>query len=657
VKGELTPLGSARERIGRPDGAAALYPAELGRRLRTHDLGRETLALAWELARQPPDLAAGERSALVYLAAASMIAVRAGSTRLSLGDELGALFESLGAGPAAAETARRLLTEGRIASIAGVPGERKPLLLDGAYLYHERMLRLEDAVVARLAPRLRMPAAAAGPEDALADVAARPAGGVALSDEQRQAVLAALARPLTIVSGGPGTGKTSIVVSILRVLARSGTGIEKVALAAPTGKAAHRMRESIERALRAVADPSPEDERLRAVAPEPVTLHRLLGYAPGEDRFRHHAQNPLSQELVIVDEASMIDLFLMERLLGALGEHARLVLLGDADQLPSVNAGAVLRDLLPGPAAGSVFRLTRSYRARREDAGGSAILGVAEKINAGDPEALLGEVSERAGPASVRFEGVERVPPGARAAFLERWLDERIFALPCFEDRVRRTYRLRGDRFEGPDAAEVETLLGHLERSRILCVTRGDALPTGAGAVNAALHRRFLAKLGRDAARPAPMFYPGEPILMLENDYDRGLFNGDQGVVLRVSEGERGSGHQFMAVFARGSGHAAFHLDPLRGLLDHCFAMTVHKSQGSELDHAALLLPDDDLPLLGRELLYTALTRSRRSVVVVGSAEVLRRGVLRRIDRSSGIGEKLARAVTSAAPCVPARLP
>ena len=691
----LTPHGTARQRIfdGPRDEelrSAPRFPNELRAALREHDLGEEMLMFAWELARLTPGLSALEERALLYLGVSSLVNARQGSTRLPVsGSEglshLDELFRSLGAGDAELACARELLAElrqarlagkaGRIGAVVGLPGDYKPLVLDGYTLYHQRMLDCEDRLVARLRARLeRAQVVPDGLEAALADVQARPATQrerpIELSGEQLHAVRTALGRPLTVISGGPGTGKTSIVASLLRVLPRIGVPLESVALAAPTGKAAYRMRQSIERSLRAVASPSEADLLAREQIPEARTLHRLLGYSPTGDRFRHHENNRLSERVIVVDEGSMIDLYLMDRLMRAVRDDACLIILGDADQLPSVEAGAVFRDILPqdgarfadDPRAGAAVRLTRSYRMSPSEPAGRNILMVAARINAGDAGALLdgasaeadaeqttghaGElIGERAHAAELAFERVERLDGGARAAeFYERWYHERVRALPEFDRLTRKVYHHGDSGFDAVDTRDLQLLFDHFERFRLLCLTRGDHLPTGAAHVNAVLHRKVLEHARRaDDERGTPTFYPGEPILMLENDYDRGLFNGDQGLVLRVSEDERGGPHHYMAVFPRQSDFGVFHLDSLRAVLELAFAMTVHKSQGSELDYVGVVLPDDDLPLNTRELLYTAVTRSRRSVVLLGSREILRRGITRRIRRFSGIAGKLAK--------------
>ncbi len=727
----LHPHGTARHRTGT---AGVEFPSDLREPLAHHDFGDESLYLAWALAREA-GLPAAEERALTVLVVASLAGLRQGSTRLPLSGEEGVahldeLWPALGGTAAERKLALELCAElrqarlagktARLDAIAGLPGERKPLILDGYALYHQRMHSYELSLAARLRTRLsadpmRTPASVSA---ALDDVCDRPASAgtrpIALTENQRRAVERALTARLAVITGGPGTGKTSIVAALLRALARLGLPPDSIALAAPTGKAAFRLRESITRTLAAVADPSHVDVSL--VCPEAQTLHRLLGYSPATDRFRRHPGDPLAARVVIVDEASMIDLFLMERLVRAVHPDAQLVLLGDADQLPSVDAGAVLRDLVPAREPSVAVRLTESWRMSADDPAGRHVLRVAGYIQSGDAAQLLdtpgsdlkdyihqgaaadaahlpdlirdhgalvrrgsaadaaqptdlirddgppvrwgsaadaaqptdlvrdhGALVRRASVAELAFAGVELLPASARGELLQRWYREQILALPELAQRTRREFALGPGGFSDEDTRELAQLFAHNERARILCVTRGLSR-AGAARINRALHDRVLAdaRASGDAValRVAPAFYPGEPVLMLHNDYDRGLWNGDQGLVLRVSEPGRPGAH-FMAVFAREPGFTAYPLESLRASLAHAWATTVHKSQGSELDHVALLLPDEDLPLLQRELLYTAVTRARRSVVICGDAELLRKAIGRRARRFSGLSRRL----------------
>jgi exodeoxyribonuclease V alpha subunit len=335
------------------------------------NLGPDSIHLAIEIAALEPGLDEFSRLALIVLILISLAALEEGSTRFPvtgeasrkpMGQMLGALCAD-GFDDAARERIRTTIAElvrpGRCAFVIGHSSDaRRPLLYLKPFLYHQRIHDAENRLAEHLARLCMQPASttpgAAALKTAIDDVVARPSffdeRPITLSPEQRLGVETAVRSGLAVVSGGPGTGKTSIVVTILRVLARVGCAPQEVALAAPTGKAAYRMRDSIAMGLAQIVKPSKEDRALGEASLDPATIHRLLGYSPERGTFRHHVRNPLAARAVIVDEGSMLDLVLMERLAGALADDARLVILGDANQLPSVAAGAVFRDLLPAPA-------------------------------------------------------------------------------------------------------------------------------------------------------------------------------------------------------------------------------------------------------------------------------------------------------------------
>ncbi len=414
--------------------------------------------------------------------------------------------------------------------------------------------------------------------------------------------------------------------------------MEAIAVAAPTGKAAHRLEEAIAKGLAS----GPRDiaqAGLRAIAPVPQTLHRLLAWSPTRGRFGRHENDPLTQRVVIVDEASMIDLAMMDRLVRALSAEARLVLLGDADQLPSVEAGAVFRDLC---AALGGAKLATNLRVAR-DSGARGIVTVAQVVNSGVLDSRFADcVAMRRTVGDLAFEGVEHLAArwsDVGEEFLARWWERRIAADESFARRSARVYRLRGAVFDDDDRAELRALFDHHASGRLLCATRVHGFPASADAIN----ERLLARLRGGTALPRGRrrtleLLPGAPVLVQRNDYARQLYNGDQGLVVRVDRD--GAGPQKMALFARGDSFDALPLEAA-GDLSAAFAMTVHKAQGSEFDHVALVLPDADVQLLTRELVYTAITRARRSVVIVGARDLLARAVARSIERHSGVADRL----------------
>jgi exodeoxyribonuclease V alpha subunit len=478
---------------------------------------------------------------------------------------------------------------------------------------------------------------------------------ISLSYEQRRAVAAVTGAGLTIISGGPGTGKTSIVLAILRLMVYLGISPTQIALAAPTGKAAYRMGESIRDALGGLSARDPIDQAIVDANLEPATIHRLLGYSPESNRFRHHRNNQLAAKVVIVDEGSMLDLILMEHLASAIQPDARLIVLGDADQLPSVAAGSVFRDLVT-PAGGSSTKLTEAsvrleenHRMKQGNAGGRSILRAANRIKAGNVE-LLNMIDQSANqiatrrnsPAELTFDGFEYLAatPRALGTFLDRWYDERLRSDGELDSLIGRQYVQRDSGFDPEDCERLRRLFAHAAKSRILCVTR--VFETGAERINARFHERAAANAGVAGGRVE--YVVGEPLIVLRNDYQRGLFNGDEGIRLWVRRADRVQIP--MAVFPRGDNFVAFHFDALREHLELGYAMTVHKAQGSEFDAVAIVLPENPIPILTRELIYTAVSRARTSVVVVGDEARLREAIASPVERFSGLASMIDAAIS-----------
>jgi exodeoxyribonuclease V alpha subunit len=656
----LNPHGAARTFGESLQAHGHIEPMEalldlLKENVRLYAAEEQIVHLADEVVNWVGGLDGAEKRATLLLVLCSLIAVRQGSTRIPVRgpesrDYLGGMMRQLTGSQDESATALKtidlLVTDPRLQPLIGTPRDFRPLVFDDPYLYHQKMYALEDRFARRLLALAAAPVPRFGERAVDREIARVDGRPLRLSDEQRAAVRTALLSPFTVISGGPGTGKTTVIVSLLRTLCRLGVDPWKIALSAPTGKAAHRMTEIIGHFLTL----DDEIDRRVSAIPPPRTLHRLLGYSPSADRFHHHENNRLSAQVVIVDEASMIDLFLMERLVRSLGDDGRLVLIGDAEQLPSVEAGAVLRDIMPqtketspSPIAPRTVVLRKNFRMDTGDPGGLEVLTAAEQIREGRPEAFAaaqGDSSVVAGHSveNVRFRGVEVLAGGegdrGLPSFLDRWFEMRVRALSDLDALIRREYTWSSRGFPERDVESLERLFDHFDSFRVLCITRVHE--TGSEAVNRFLHMKMLEAGAYDFS---PDFVPGEPIVMEHNDYSRNVFNGDQGVVLRVRH-QSGQQH-FMAVFRLPDGFSAYHLDSLRGSITQAFAMTVHKSQGSEFDHVALVLPRQEIPLLTRELLYTAVTRSRKSVTIFGSTRIIAKAVQRRISRFSGIAEKL----------------
>ncbi len=669
-------MNARYENLGMPPLATTLEtsPRDFEKRLRdieagapSLNLGSGTVHLAAEIAALEPNLDDARRIALVLLIVISMAALEEGSTRfpVSGAQAIGPMRRVLSSlcgssfGVDGAEKMRlaieQLLRSGSAESIiAHNATDYKPLIYLSPFIYHHRILAAEIALACRLASMMKADIRAIGQNtirDLRSEVTTQEmrirGEPVNLSDEQQAAVASAARSHLTIISGGPGTGKTSIVLAILRLLIRSGVPAGEIALAAPTGKAAYRIGEAVREASSRVD--LHDDASLRGQLREPATVHRLLGYSPTLRRFRHDRNNPIAASAVIVDEGSMLDLDLLTHLLDAIRPDSRLVLLGDADQLPSVEAGAIFRELLScaeensPQLAGACVRLNRNYRVDTADARGRALSDLARAINSGDGDALAplsGNsrtiLVRRDSADEIEFSGAEWLEAKDYSAFLDRWYSEWLRGDEEVNELANRVYTIAENGFGSDECEAMRRLFGHAANHRILCVTK--VFDSGADETNLRLHR-LAAREAHGAANRAGLI-AGEPVMVLRNDYDRMLFNGDQGLVLKVRRS--GSNEALTAVFPRDGHFAAFRIDTLKEELELCYAMTIHKAQGSEFDSVAVALPEQDIPILTREMLYTAVSRARKSVTVVGAEAILRAGISRRVERYSGVGEQLA---------------
>ncbi|MGB1381235.1 MAG: exodeoxyribonuclease V subunit alpha [Ilumatobacteraceae bacterium] len=452
-------------------------------------------------------------------------------------------------------------------------------------VYLRRFHDLERTVAERLVALASQPTAVPAPVDDLSDE-------MHLDDGQREAVRVCLASRLGVLVGGPGTGKTRTVATILAALLRGDGATPRIALAAPTGKAAARMGESIAGAAALLdgADPELADSMRRI---KPSTVHRLLGVRTGSAAFRHNASDPLHHDVVIIDEASMMSLPLTASLLDALGDSTRVILVGDPDQLASVEAGSVLADLVAavGPTSTCVAELTANHRF----GDGSAIAELASAVRAGDSEA-----------ARRALEGDEAVSLSSTSG---RSIIEPVAS-------AMRQAALTGD---ATAAAK------HLDSVRVLCAHRRG--PAGVARWNAMVE----SWLGD--VRPFSD-YAGRPVMVTENDASRRLFNGDIGVVV-----DRDGALE--VVLPDGDGVRAVPRVHL-GRVETVHALTIHKSQGSEFDRVVVVLPSADSLLATRELLYTAITRARSSVTLIGSLDTVLAALARPTRRASGLRTRLS---------------
>jgi len=605
------------------------------RMLLERDTNRGFSDLDLQFARLAERLGGPESPELALAAALASRARAEGHICLDLADLAGCSLPADGSEARSCPPLGRWLEVLARSAAVGSPGDWRPLVLDGTRLYLYRYWDYERKLAEGLRSRAaRDPEKIDGP--ALREGLKRlfPPGGKE-TDWQKAAAFTAVTKRLCILSGGPGTGKTYTVAKILALLLeQAGEPGYRIALAAPTGKAAARLQESI----RDVGRSLPCADSIRDRLPdEAATIHRLLGSLPGTASFRHDAAHPLAVDAVVVDEASMVDLALFSRLVQSLPARARLILLGDRDQLASVEAGAVLGDLCD---TGRDHGYSRHHRDRYRKTTGEA-------LPAADPQdepAILGDCivglrkSWRFGEdsgirgASLAINGGD----GRRALDLARsgrfadlrWLDlPRPDALPrLLEERLGELIA------DFADPADPAASLALLDRFRILCALREG--PYGVAAVNGLVERIFR-RLG--VIRPEGRWYAGRPVMVTRNDYSLRLFNGDVGRILP----DREAGGELRAFFRTPDGSLRS-LPPAR-LPEHetVWATTVHKSQGSEFDRVLLVLPDRDAPVLTRELLYTAVTRARQRVEICGRSAVFTAACGCRIARFSGLRDAL----------------
>jgi exodeoxyribonuclease V alpha subunit len=421
-------------------------------------------------------------------------------------------------------------------------------------------------------------------------------------EEQRAAAEIALSQAVTVLTGGPGTGKTTTVARLLALIAEqaelSGLARPRIALAAPTGKAAARLQEAVQHEV-AKLDAT---DRARLGDLEAMTLHRLLGRRPDtSSRFKHDRGNRLPHDVIVVDETSMVSLTMMARLLEAVRPDTRLVLVGDADQLASVEAGAVLADLVDGLSARDGVRVAALRTSHRF---GKSIGALAEAIRAGDADGAAALL--RSGDEHIEFIEDDDATDRLRSILMPHAL------------------RLR----EAAVLGAADHALTTLDEHRLLCAHREG--PFGVRHWNRQVEKWLSEETG---VPPWSEWYAGRPLLVTANDYGLHVYNGDTGVVVAGPDGLR-------AVIASATGPLDFSTSRLSDV-DTMHAMTIHKSQGSQADEVTVLLPSEDSRLLTRELFYTAVTRAKAKVRVVGAEESVRAAIERRAIRASGLRQRL----------------
>jgi exodeoxyribonuclease V alpha subunit len=520
----------------------------------------------------------------------------------------------------------RALAASALAAVGedGEPADR-PLRLVGSRLYLDRYWREERALAAGLRALVAAPAAdvrADVLDDGLRRLFTADTAPQLFSDPgdpvdagQARAAAAAVRHRFSVVAGGPGTGKTTTVARIVALLAEQaaarGAPAPLIALAARTGKAAARLTEAVHDAARELDVAAPVRDQLLAL--DARTLHRLLGPRPDSDsRFRHDRGNRLPHDVVIVDETSMVSLSMMARLVDALRPDARLVLVGDPGQLTSIEAGAVLGDIVgpaaegraDGPLGDAIVVLDHVFRH------GDAIADLAAAVRSGDADRALALLAAGAG-------GVT-------------WIDADAADAAALEPIRAGAVAAGRAGLEAARAGDARGALEQLASFRLLCAHRRG--PYGAATWMHHVERWLAAELPDFAA--AGEWYAGRPLLVTENDYGLGLFNGDTGVVVATAA------ERVMAAFER-RGAIVEYVPGRLGAVETVYAMTVHKSQGSEFRTAAVLLPPETSPILTRELLYTAITRARSRVILAGTEAMVRAAIARPAARASGLRERL----------------
>lgn len=483
-----------------------------------------------------------------------------------------------------------------------------------------------------------------------------------LNAGQRLGMIMPALNNFILVSGGPGTGKTFIVINLLRMMSRMGIAADRMRITAPTGRAAQKLAESVRRGITSLETPGDEDLPLASIRGE--TLHRLLRYSPSRNDFMHNAFNRIPADLIVIDEASMIDIILLSRLLEAVEDGAVVVMLGDRNQLPSVEAGAVLSDLISdtqaahyssgaasiitgifpdmdaaslpaapggngGPLEDRVVILSESYRSEKR------IASVASRINAQD-DSVVRDIPELDPRRGLPESGVWFIDPGRSGAgsvrglhgvldlWAGRYFESASPSLPSYRDIVADAATALPAGSDGN--APVHALFSRLDEARIMSPVRSG--PAGASGINRYLIGRIAPTLDPEGAGG---IFGGAPIIITKNDYDRSLFNGDVGVIMRGGEG------RFNGVFSRFDGFASYPVESLPPF-EPSFAITVHKSQGSEYGSVLLVLPEGMTDfLLTKEILYTGLTRAKRLVIIYAGRDDMRRAIQNRLERESGI--------------------
>lgn len=484
-----------------------------------------------------------------------------------------------------------LLASGLASEDPAAHSQAYPLIIEQNRLYLQRYWFYED----RLAKQIRQLSHIPKSVENLDNLLDRYFGACAIeTDWQREAAKIAAQQAFCIITGGPGTGKTTTVCKILAVLQELADEPVLIALAAPTGKAAMRLQEAIAVNIDGLDCPDTIKGQIPHTA---ITLHRLLGTKPPSPYFHHDAGNPLIFDLVVVDEASMVDLALMSKLVDALKPMAKLILLGDKDQLASVESGAVLADLIAALPNNTV-ELRQSYRFD------DSIKKLADAVNQQHRETAWGILSA----------------DNEAVGLLEQ---KRL--IPYILGRRENYVRLIKAKSEFTD---IYRAFGHFQ---VLCSNRHGK--NGALEINAAVEQGLF---GHSSVRNPTSWYPGRPVMVMENNPALHLYNGDIGICLY----DKAQNGNLMVFFQRPDGTVKKYLPARMPTCETVFAMTIHKSQGSEFDEALIVLPETINPVLSKELLYTAITRAKKRIKLVTEESVFAATINRKMERVTGLADK-----------------
>ena len=514
------------------------------------------------------------------------------------------------------------------------------LLYFQKFYLHENLLRLRMEALLRAEPFLKIPEStieAFIEEIYSSQLSIRVSkGGLPIERDKHQveAIRLSLRSQFSIISGGPGTGKTSLMVNIIRCLKRAGARTEEILLGAPTGRAAQRMTEAVQYNINTIKGPSEGDEELLSL--KGSTLHKILRYRSYNHDFYYSETNPLPASVIILDEVSMVDVVMMEKFLRAVDpSRTKLIFLGDKDQLPSVEAGAVFAEMIPDGIRAERFkgRLTVLEKVYRS---GANLLGLAKQINKGicpKYSTLPFNSALQLKPdkwAFVQNEGIRAWRDHIRLWTEYHYLRPLHGDSRSFRDLIAEACGMDHARLLNSDPGQeiLGQIFNGVESARVLSLVRNGIY--GCTGINREV-ADYLSLEFESSAWIKEGRFSGAVIMITRNDYSKELFNGDVGVVIREGNGA------YRAFFPRFGSYITFSMDILPPW-ELAFAMTVHKSQGSEFDDVLLVLPEDETHrLLTREIVYTGITRAKKRIIIYGTESGLNSALERKIERQSGL--------------------